>query len=158
MKGEELPREQELRIELPVKAFIPPGWVAQEALRLELYRRISLAGDHTTLEQIRAETVDRYGALPEQVETLFAIASLRVTGLRLGVQEIVTYRDQVRLSPVVIAEELLLDLEDRLYRATFHVERATLNLVPERVFGMDLVRFVERALREAVGDPIVSGA
>ena len=26
------------------KAFVPPGWVAQEALRLELYRRISLAG------------------------------------------------------------------------------------------------------------------
>ena len=79
MKGEEIPEEQELRIDLPVKAFVPPGWVAQEALRLELYRRISLAPDHETLEQIRTETVDRYGALPDEVETLFAIASLRVT-------------------------------------------------------------------------------
>ena len=43
MKGEPMPVEQELRIDLPVKAFVPPGWVAQEALRLELYRRISLA-------------------------------------------------------------------------------------------------------------------
>ena len=43
MKGEPVPVEQELRIDLPVKAFVPPGWVAQEALRLELYRRISLA-------------------------------------------------------------------------------------------------------------------
>ena len=157
MKGEELPTEQELRIELPVKAFIPPGWVAQEALRLELYRRISLAGDHATLRQIHDETVDRYGALPEQVETLFAIASLRVTGLRLGVQEIVTYRDQVRLSPVAISDELLEGLEERVYRASFHAEKATLNLVPERVFGMDLVRFVERGLRDAVDDPIESG-
>jgi transcription-repair coupling factor (superfamily II helicase) len=156
MKGEELPTEQELRIELPVKAFIPPGWVAQEALRLELYRRISLAGDHATLRQIHDETVDRYGVLPEQVETLFAIASLRVTGLRLGVQEIVTYRDQVRLSPVAISDELLEGLEERVYRASFHAEKATLNLVPERVFGMDLVRFVERGLRDAVDDPIES--
>jgi transcription-repair coupling factor (superfamily II helicase) len=151
-----LPTEQELRIELPVKAFIPPGWVAQEALRLELYRRISLAGDHATLRQIHDETVDRYGVLPEQVETLFAIASLRVTGLRLGVQEIVTYRDQVRLSPVAISDELLEGLEERVYRASFHAEKATLNLVPERVFGMDLVRFVERGLRDAVDDPIES--
>ena len=44
MKGEPLPEEKELRIDLPVKAFIPPGWVAQEALRLDLYRRISTAG------------------------------------------------------------------------------------------------------------------
>ena len=49
MKGEPLPEEKELRIDLPVKAFIPPGWVAQEALRLDLYRRISTAGDHATL-------------------------------------------------------------------------------------------------------------
>ena len=102
MKGEEIPQEKELRIDLPVKAFMPPGWVAQEALRLELYRRISLAADHATLEQIRAETVDRYGALPDQVETLFAIASLRVTARALGVEEVATLRDQVRLSPVAI--------------------------------------------------------
>ena len=56
MKGEQVPEEQELRIDLPVKAFVPPGWVAQEALRLELYRRISLAPDHATLAQIRTET------------------------------------------------------------------------------------------------------
>ena len=82
MKGEEVPEDVELRIDLPVKAFVPPGWVAQEALRLELYRRISLAPDHATLERIRAETVDRYGALPGEVETLFAIASLRVAARR----------------------------------------------------------------------------
>ena len=44
MQGEpSSPRRSELRIDLPVKAFVPPGWVAQEALRLDLYRRISTA-------------------------------------------------------------------------------------------------------------------
>jgi transcription-repair coupling factor (superfamily II helicase) len=157
MKGEEIPQDKELRIDLPVKAFIPPGWVAQEALRLELYRRISLSADHATLEQIRAETVDRYGALPDPVETLFAIASLRVTARALGVEEIATWRDQVRLSPVVIPPELRFDLEERVFKASFHEETSTLNLVPQRVFGTDLVRFVERWLLEAVtgdDDPV----
>jgi len=153
MKGEELTAEKELRIDLPVKAYVPPGWVAQEALRLELYRRISLAGDHATLARIREETVDRYGALPAEVETLFAIASLRVTCGRLGVEEVATFRDQVRLTPVAIPDPLLLDLGERVWRATFHAEKRTLNLVPDRVFGADLVRWVEAWLREAVGEP-----
>ena len=150
LRGEELPQEKELRIDLPVKAFVPPGWVAQESLRLELYRRISLAADHPTLAQIRDETVDRYGGLPDSVEALFAVASLRVTARALGVEEITTFRDQVRISPVAIPEHLLVDLTERVYKATYHDANHTLNLVPERVFGTDLVQFVERWLREAV--------
>jgi transcription-repair coupling factor (superfamily II helicase) len=152
MKGEPIPQEPELRIDLPVKAFVPPGWVAQEALRLDLYRRISTAGDHERLAEVRAETEDRYGALPTEVQTLFAIASLRVTASRLAVEEVSTYRDQVRLRPVSIPDVLLLDLSERVPRATFHPERRTLNLVPERVFGVDLVRWVEERLLEATGE------
>ncbi|HEX6130416.1 MAG TPA: TRCF domain-containing protein, partial [Actinomycetota bacterium] len=157
LRGQPIEREQELRIDLPVKAFVPPGWVAQESLRLELYRRISLAGDHEALAEIRAETVDRYGGLPDQVESLFAIASLRITAMRLGAEEISTFRDQVRIAPVALSDALRLDLEARVPRATYHATRRTLNLVPERVFGQDLVRWVEANLRLAVGEPAEPG-
>jgi transcription-repair coupling factor (superfamily II helicase) len=153
LQGEEVAPEPELRIDLPVKAFVPPGWVAQEALRLELYRRISLAGDHAVLAAIREETLDRYGALPPQVETLFAIGSLRLTARRLEIQEVSTFRDQVRLAPVPIPDALRLDLAERVPGATFHATKATLNLTPGRIFGADLVRWTEARLREAVGEP-----
>ena len=100
MKGEPLPEEKEIRIDLPVRAFVPPGWLEQEALRLDLYRRISSAGDHDLLERVRTETVDRFGQLPQEVETLFAVASLRITCARLGVGEVSTYRQQVRIKPL----------------------------------------------------------
>src|SRR5262249_42320286 len=51
LQGLPVEREKELRIDLHVKAFVPPGWVAQEALRLELYRRISMAGAHEVLAE-----------------------------------------------------------------------------------------------------------
>jgi transcription-repair coupling factor (superfamily II helicase) len=152
LRGQSLPEQKEVRIDLAVKAFIPPGWLAQEALRLELYRRISLADDHEALRAIRAETVDRYGALPDQVETLFAIASLRVSAQRLGVEEIATYRDQVRLTPVAIGDALQLDLGERVPGATYHPAKGTLNLVPEREFGAELVRWVEEHLLASVGE------
>jgi transcription-repair coupling factor (superfamily II helicase) len=157
LQGLPVEPEKDLRIDLPVKAFVPPGWVAQEALRLELYRRISMAGDHAVLAEIRDETLDRYGALPEQVETLFAIGSLRITASRLGLEEVTTYRDQVRLSPVAMPDALLVDLSERIPGATFHGAKATLNLSPDRIFGADLVRWVESRLREALGEPADPG-
>ena len=152
MKGEPLPEEKDIRIELPVKAFVPPGWVAQEALRLDLYRRIAtVAGDHELLARVRDETVDRYGQLPVEVETLFAVASLRATCARLGVEEVSTYRQQVRLKPVELPEALEVDLPSRVPDATFHRTTATLNLLPEGVFGAELPAWVEAALLRSVG-------
>ena len=150
MKGEPLPQERDIRIELPVKAFVPPGWVAQEALRLDLYRRIGNAGDHELLGRVRDETVDRYGQLPPEVETLFAVASLRVTCARLGVEEISTYRQQVRIKPVELDEALEVDLADRVAGATFHAATATLNLEPGGVTGAELPAWVESALLRSV--------
>jgi transcription-repair coupling factor (superfamily II helicase) len=157
LQGKPIPEEKELRIDLPVRAFVPPGWVAQESLRLELYRRISLAADDDALDRIRVETVDRYGALPTEVETLFAVASLRVACLALGIEEVSTYRDQVRIRPVELPDALRLDLADRVPGATFHEVKRTLNLAPERVVGTDLPAWVESRLRDAVGDAVSVG-
>jgi transcription-repair coupling factor (superfamily II helicase) len=151
MRGEPLPQEKEIRIDLPVKAFVPPGWVAQEALRLDLYRRISTAGDHERLAEVRAETVDRYGRLPDEVETLFAVASLRLTCERLGVEEISTYRLQVRVRPLALASPLEADLGQRVPGATYHRTTRTLNLEPDRVAGAELPGWVEVRLRRSVG-------
>jgi transcription-repair coupling factor (superfamily II helicase) len=151
MRGEPLLEQKEIRIDLPVKAFVPPGWVAQEALRLDLYRRIGSAGDHARLAEVRAETIDRYGRLPPEVETLFAVAALRVTCDRLGVEEVATYKQQVRLRPFALAPSLEVDLAQRVAGATYHGTTRTLNLDPGRIAGVELPGWVERHARLAAG-------
>jgi transcription-repair coupling factor (superfamily II helicase) len=151
MKGEPLPEEQEVRIDLPVRAFLPPDWVGQESLRLELYRRISTARDHAELAEVRAEAEDRYGHLPVEVQTLFAVGSLRITCVALGVREVTTFRTQVRLRSVVLPDHLEFDLSSRVPGASYHRTTATVNLDPERVPGAELPGWVERGLLAAVG-------
>ncbi len=153
LQGEAVPEEVELRIDLPVKAFVPPGWLAQEALRLELYRRIGMARDHQVLATIRDETIDRFGALPDSVQVLFAIASLRLAALELGVREVTTYRDQVRAKPIELSDVVELGLGAVIPGATYAETTRTLNLVPERVYGVELVRWVEARLWQATGSP-----
>jgi transcription-repair coupling factor (superfamily II helicase) len=150
MKGEPIQEDLEITIDLPVRAFVPIGWVEQEALRLELYRRIATAADHERLAEVRAEAEDRYGALPEEVATLFAVGSLRITCARLGVTEVSTYRDEVRVRPVVLSEALAVDLGERVPQASHHATTATLNLVPERVAGAELPGWVEEQLIAAL--------
>ena len=84
MKGEEVAEEREVRIDLPVRAFIPPGWLEQESLRLELYRRISTARSADQLTAVRAEAEDRFGELPSEVVTLFALGRLRMAAIGAG--------------------------------------------------------------------------
>jgi transcription-repair coupling factor (superfamily II helicase) len=152
LQGTPIEQEQDLRIDLPVKAFVPPGWLAQESLRLELYRRIGMARDHDGLAMIRDETLDRFGALPDPVEVLFAIGSLRLTAQRLGVEEISTYRDQVRIRPVTLSDVVEIGLSAVIPGAAFVEATRTLNLKPDRVFGVELVRWVESRLRQSVGE------
>jgi transcription-repair coupling factor (superfamily II helicase) len=158
MRGEELPEEQEIAIELPVRAFVPIGWIEQEALRLELYRRIATAPDHARLADVRAEAEDRYGALPVEVATLFDIASLRITCAGAGVAEVSTFRDEVRVRPLALAEALAVDLAERVPGASYHASTSTLNLRPERVAGAELPRWVEERIRAAVGAASVAAA
>jgi transcription-repair coupling factor (superfamily II helicase) len=157
LQGEVVTPDKELRIDLPVKAFVPPGWLAQEALRLELYRRISMANDHEALAMIRNETADRFGALPDPVQVLFAIASLRLSAAGLGVEEIATYRDQVRVKPLALSASAEIGLSALIPGASYAEATRTLNLVPERVYGVDLVRWVESRMRQAAGEPAEPG-
>jgi transcription-repair coupling factor (superfamily II helicase) len=146
MRGEPAELEREVRIDLPVKAFLPAGWIGQESLRLELYRRIGTTRDGETLEQVRAEAQDRFGALPQPALTLLAVQSLRLACLELGVEEVSTFRKQIRIRPV--EEALGHEVAERSDGASYHPTTRTLNLAPPPTLGGgDLVEFVRSALQ-----------
>ena len=145
MKGEPPPPEREARIDLPVKAFIPPEWVGQEALRLELYRRIATARDRQELETVAAEAEDRFGLLPSSVTALFAVASLKQACLESGIEEVSTFRNQVRLRPVPPA--LGEDVAAVVREASYHPATSTLNLNPPATLGGEaLARWIEEVI------------
>jgi transcription-repair coupling factor (superfamily II helicase) len=145
MKGEPIEPEREVKIDLPVKAYLPPEWVGQEALRLELYRKIATAKDQDELAQVRAEADDRFGDFPAPVRALFAVADLRLAAMWLGIEEIGTVRNQVRMRPVEPALGHDRDLE--MPEATYHEATKTLNLeYPPRLGGEDLAHWVRAAL------------
>jgi len=88
LKGEPVPEPAEIKLDVPVDAHLPAGYVEREDLRLEAYRRLAAVRDDAEVDDIAAEWLDRYGPLPPPAETLLAIARLRAECVRTGVREV----------------------------------------------------------------------
>ena len=72
-------------IDLPVDAYLPDDYVADEPHKLELYRRLGRTATAGEVATIRSELVDRFGALPAPVERLLEVAQLRITAEAAGI-------------------------------------------------------------------------
>lgn len=90
----------QIRIDLPVDAHLPTAYVSDQEQRLEAYRRLAAATTDEQVLDVAAEWVERFGELPEPATALIALAHLRVEALRVGIDEVVRLRNEVRLSPV----------------------------------------------------------
>ncbi len=75
-------------LDLPMRAMIPEEYVAQQALRLRLYRRIAGVTDTAAVDALAEELVDRFGPLPEEVQNLLYQVRIKVLALAAGVTAI----------------------------------------------------------------------
>ncbi|MGI8775729.1 MAG: transcription-repair coupling factor [Actinomycetota bacterium] len=131
-KGMPWQDDGEVRIDLPLQAFIPKGYIEDENLRLEAYRRIAAARESDELLEVRSELVDRYGApVPEQVEALFEVADLRRSMMSRGIIEAATVAKHLRIRPIDLEESKQVRLQRILPAAQWRPTTATL-LIPER--------------------------
>ena len=104
----------DVRIELPIDAYLPESYVSSERLRLEIYTKISEAGTEEQREAVRAEIIDRYGRIPPEAERLFRIAALRELCREAGLAEVTVMGKNIRLAPVNLPDSRQARLK-RLY-------------------------------------------
>lgn len=64
-------------ISLGIPVLIPDHYVADLGVRLGLYRRLAAVGDGGEIDGFAAEMTDRFGPMPEEVENLLEIVSLK---------------------------------------------------------------------------------
>jgi transcription-repair coupling factor (superfamily II helicase) len=122
----------EVRIDLPLEAYIPKSYVADENMRLDAYRRVASAREADELEEVKQELIDRYGGpLPPPVDALFEVAELRRTMMDNGVIEAATVAGYLRIRPIHLEESREVRLQRLLPEAEWKAGSATL-LIPER--------------------------
>jgi transcription-repair coupling factor (superfamily II helicase) len=65
-------------LDLPGQAYIPPGYVPDMRLKIDLYRRLARVASQAELDDLKSELTDRFGPWPAEVEHLLTLAQLRI--------------------------------------------------------------------------------
>ncbi|MCX6044109.1 MAG: transcription-repair coupling factor [Chloroflexi bacterium] len=90
-------------LDLPIDAKIPQTYIENEALRLQMYRRIAGISHPEIIDEMRQELLDRFGkddetqSVPEEVENLLFQIRIKILALRAGVTRIGRELDQLVL-------------------------------------------------------------
>jgi transcription-repair coupling factor (superfamily II helicase) len=90
-------------VDLPLSVNIPIDYVSDQALRLQLYRRIAAISNEDELSSLREEFRDRFGKTVEPVENLFYQLRVRILGEQAGLASIANEGDQIvlRFPPLI---------------------------------------------------------
>lgn len=96
-KGEEIPQETTVQIDLQVKAYIPQEYISDTAIKIDFYQRIYAAREKEELQQLSEEMEDRFGDLPEPLQNLLAIATIKIAALNANVHSILQEKDYIAI-------------------------------------------------------------
>jgi transcription-repair coupling factor (superfamily II helicase) len=134
-------------------AHLPDGYVPDDDVKLDLYRRLARATTSGDIDGLRDELRERFGPLPAEAETLLDMARLRVLGAVLGLQHVLVRGDEARLTFRQGTTPRLAGLTSALddVQLAAEVRRTVpLSLRLVRLGGEPLVPGLVRALKAAV--------
>lgn len=64
-------------VDIDIDAFIPPTYIEDEEVKLDVYRKISKCQSEKEFDELKVELVDRFGKYPPELENLIFIAKLK---------------------------------------------------------------------------------
>jgi len=76
-------------LDLKYSGFIPDGYIPYQKQKIEIYKRIASCRSYDEIKDLKKEIKDRFGPIPEIVETFLKISKLKVIGKELNVFSIV---------------------------------------------------------------------
>ncbi|MCU1636425.1 MAG: mfd [Cryobacterium sp.] len=138
-RGEVAEGQTELRLELPVDAHIPEGYVDSERLRLEAYQKLSTASSAAAkddqIDLVLEELADRYGEPPVAVVNLIAVSRLRRRAQQAGLSEVVAMGSNLRVAPANLADSVQVRLQRMYPGARYFTQNNSLTVPMPRPNG-----------------------
>jgi transcription-repair coupling factor (superfamily II helicase) len=148
--------EEEVRVEIPVSAYIPVDYVPFEAAKIDLHRRIALAPDGEALARVASEVADRFGDPPPPVEALFEVQRLRILLRQAGARQASARSGRIVIGPVPLDSVAMRALRDGVDGALYSTTDSLIS-VPAPAAPAERIAAAIAAL-EAVAQPAVQAA
>jgi transcription-repair coupling factor (superfamily II helicase) len=104
-RGEPSVAFPEIRVDLPVPAFLPEEYVPGVDERVRYYRRLAGAVTPEGVAKAAEEMRARHGALPEAARNLVAVARIKALAAEAGATSVAVTRGRVVVAPVSLTAE-----------------------------------------------------
>jgi transcription-repair coupling factor (superfamily II helicase) len=137
-----------VRLDLALDAYVPADYVAYEAAKLDVHRRIALAESVDELRDIQIELTDRFGEPPEPVENLILAQEARIKLAALGADSLTVRGTRASLARITLGPADLRELRERHGRVLYNAAAGEIGLPlsPERPLAQVI------ALTDTLGD------
>ena len=115
MQGIEIEEEQEIQIDINISSYIPDSYIDSSSQKIEVYQNIALCRTEADIQNVIDEIIDRYGAMPKELENLIEVARIKELCRKAGVvkvsqkknmitnsQNLVFYYDKDKYNPEIV--------------------------------------------------------
>ena len=96
-KGEKPKEDFETKIDISVDAFVPPTYITNESLKMDVYKRIASIETEEEYEDMQSELVDRFGEIPSQVDNLMQIVLIKHKAHENFITEITGNKNKIKM-------------------------------------------------------------
>lgn len=92
------PAAPDFRLDLGIDAYIPDSYIAEDALKFEIYNKIAALTTADDTAPLLAELTERFGAPPRQIINLFGILQIRNLSQAAGAKSLTAPARQLTLN------------------------------------------------------------
>ena len=84
-------------LELEYTGYIPDTYIDEPVEKMEVYKKIASVGTEEELESVQGELEDRFGPLPDEVNSLLSLAEIRIICKKLYVSSLKERKGNVEI-------------------------------------------------------------
>ena len=135
LSGQQRVAARPIRVDARVDAYVPATYIASEALKIDLHRRLALTETEDELRELHAAVEDRYGDVPDPVENLFAIQEAKLKLALVGADYLVYRGGRASVGQIVLGSGELRELRSRIATAVYSTGHREITLRSESFAG-----------------------
>jgi transcription-repair coupling factor (superfamily II helicase) len=104
IRDQEEEEPPEVYLELDYSGYIPDSYIEEPEEKMEVYKKIAAVHTQEELDDLHAQLEDRYGPLPDEVQSLLSLAEIRIMCRKLFISSLRERRGHVEIEFAKVAK------------------------------------------------------
>ena len=151
MQGVEVREDKDVQIDLNISSYIPDEYIENGSQKIEIYQKIALCRNEEDIQNVIDEMIDRFGTIPQEVESLIEIARIKELCKNVGITKISQKSQNIVFN--LDSKAILIDILDDIMKEYKNKIKFSPSASPYITYKLDKLSDVEiiRQIKQFLG-------